>query len=145
MVVRPRQGIIAVALATAACSTPHLATPDSGVAVPDAWTETEQVAASVDLTTYWRLLDDPLLTDFVEQAIVNNNDLAQSAARLDQARAQESAANEELDSIADEITRLRAALEEATGRARAAKAARQAAERAVNLARREVSTEERVT
>jgi len=86
--VGPKQGIIAFALATAACSTPNLATPESGVAVPGAWADTEQAAASVDLTTYWRLLDDPLLTEFVEQAIVNNNDLAQSAARLDQARAQ---------------------------------------------------------
>jgi NodT family efflux transporter outer membrane factor (OMF) lipoprotein len=34
------------------------------------------------------LLDDPLLTEFVEAAIANNLDLAQSAARLGQARAQ---------------------------------------------------------
>jgi len=86
--VGPKQGIIALALATTACGTTNLAQPESGVPVPVAWAETEQAPASVDLTTYWRLLDDPLLTAFVEQAIASNNDLAQSAARLDQARAQ---------------------------------------------------------
>src|SRR5690606_14563809 len=36
----------------------------------------------------WHMLGDPLLAEFVEAAIVNNLDLAQSAARLEQARAQ---------------------------------------------------------
>jgi outer membrane protein TolC len=44
--------------------------------------------ASLDLATYWRQLDDPLLTEFVERRRRHNLDLAQSAARLEQARAQ---------------------------------------------------------
>jgi NodT family efflux transporter outer membrane factor (OMF) lipoprotein len=41
-----------------------------------------------DVAAYWTQLDDPLLTQFVEQALTSNLDLAQSAARLEQARAQ---------------------------------------------------------
>lgn len=41
---------------------------------------------AVDLTEYWQLLGDPLITDLVEAALVHNRDLAQSAARLDQSR-----------------------------------------------------------
>jgi len=80
--------IVALALTTAACATPNLAAPEAGIAVPEAWVETHVAPASLDLTEYWQLLDDPLLTQFVEAAIANNLDLAQSAARLDQARAQ---------------------------------------------------------
>ena len=83
-----KHGIVALALGTAACTTPQLATPESGIAVPDGWAETRAAPASLDLTAYWQLLDDPLLTQFVEAAIANNLDLAQSAARLEQARAQ---------------------------------------------------------
>ena len=83
-----RQGIVALALAATACTTPNLEAPEAGIAVPEAWVETRAPPASLDLTEYWRLLDDPLLTQFVEAAIAENLDLAQSAARLDQARAQ---------------------------------------------------------
>jgi hypothetical protein len=65
--------------------------------------------------------------------------LAKAQAELGVAQEKERGANEELDRIADEITRLRTALEDATQRARAARAARQAAERALALARREAS------
>jgi NodT family efflux transporter outer membrane factor (OMF) lipoprotein len=78
----------ALAMATAACATPRLAAPDAGIPVPAAWAETDAAPATLDLTAYWQLLDDPLLTEFVETAIANNLDLAQSAARLEQARAQ---------------------------------------------------------
>jgi NodT family efflux transporter outer membrane factor (OMF) lipoprotein len=88
MGLRTKYGIAALALATAACATPDLATPEAGIPVPDAWVETSVAPAALDLTAYWRLLDDPLLSEFVEAAIANNLDLAQSAARLDQARAQ---------------------------------------------------------
>jgi len=88
MVARTRHGVVALALATAACATPSLAPPEPGIAVPDTWAETRAAPVALDLTTYWRLLDDRLLTEFVEAAIVNNLDLVQSAARLDQARAQ---------------------------------------------------------
>jgi NodT family efflux transporter outer membrane factor (OMF) lipoprotein len=82
------RGIVAFALATGACTTPHLATPEAGVAVPEAWVESDVAPASLDLTEYWQLLDDPLLNEFVAAAIAENLDLAQSAARLEQARAQ---------------------------------------------------------
>ena len=83
-----RQGIVALALAATACTTPNLEAPEAGIAVPEAWVETRAPPASLDLTEYWRLLDDPLLTEFVEAALANNLDLAQSSARLEQARAQ---------------------------------------------------------
>jgi predicted component of type VI protein secretion system len=71
--------------------------------------------------------------------------IARAEADVAHTRAQESAANDELDRIASEITRLRAALDAATQRARSAKGARQAAERALNLARRDVPAEEQRT
>ena len=88
MTVWTRRAIVALALATTACATPNLATPEAGIAVPEAWVETEVAPATLDLAAYWRLLDDPLLSEFVEAAIANNLDLAQGAARLGQARAQ---------------------------------------------------------
>lgn len=83
-----RHGIAALALATAGCATPDLATPEAGIAVPSTWAETEVAPTSLDLTAYWRLLNDPLLSEFTELAVARNLDLAQSAARVDQARAQ---------------------------------------------------------
>ena len=84
-----RHGIAAIALlTTAACTTPQIATPAAGIPVPETWVESDVPPANLDLGSYWQLLDDPLLTEFVERSITNNLDLAQSAARLDQARAQ---------------------------------------------------------
>ena len=84
-----RHGIAGIALlTTAACATPNAATPDAGIPVPPTWVETDVAPASLELSAYWRLLDDPLLTEFVEASVVRNLDLAQAAARLDQARAQ---------------------------------------------------------
>ncbi|MGB3795756.1 MAG: efflux transporter outer membrane subunit [Alteraurantiacibacter sp.] len=73
--------------ALGACATPvvDIAPPD--IAVPADWQIADPAPVSTDLTEYWTLLGDPLLSDFVEQAIVDNRDLAQSAARLNQARA----------------------------------------------------------
>lgn len=58
------------------------------MAIPADWAESDPAPAELDLATYWRRLDDPLLTAFVEQAAAQNLDLAQSAARVRQARAQ---------------------------------------------------------
>ena len=69
------------------CTQALVAPPQAQVAVPLEWVETEVPPISTDLTTYWRLLDDALLTSLVEQAITANRDLAVSAARLDQSRA----------------------------------------------------------
>ncbi len=75
-------------VALAGCTTPQFAQPEAGLPVPEAWQETQVAPASLDLATYWRQLDDPLLTEFVEAAVAHNLDLAQSAARLGQANAQ---------------------------------------------------------
>ncbi|HEU4650727.1 MAG TPA: hypothetical protein VFS49_04870, partial [Croceibacterium sp.] len=53
-------------VALAGCATPQLAQPAAGVAVPADWQETRVAPASVVLATYGRMLDDPLLTEFVE-------------------------------------------------------------------------------
>ena len=83
-----RLGVVALTLATAGCATPRIAAPEAGIPVPETWSETQAAPATLDLVAYWQLLDDPLLSEFVETAIANNLDLAQSAARLGQARAQ---------------------------------------------------------
>jgi NodT family efflux transporter outer membrane factor (OMF) lipoprotein len=78
----------AVPWALAGCSTLTVAPPAHDIPVPATWVETDQAPVSLDVARYWRLLDDPLLTEFVESALANNLDIAQSAARLAQARAQ---------------------------------------------------------
>ena len=75
-------------LAAAGCARPDIAPADSGIPVPERWAETDTAPLSSDVGEYWKQLDDPLLTQFVEQALKNNLDLAQSAARLAQARTQ---------------------------------------------------------
>jgi NodT family efflux transporter outer membrane factor (OMF) lipoprotein len=75
-------------LGLAGCVRPAAVPPDAGLPVPAAWAESETAPLTSDVGAYWRQLGDPLLTQFVEQAIANNLDLAQSAARLEQARAQ---------------------------------------------------------
>jgi NodT family efflux transporter outer membrane factor (OMF) lipoprotein len=61
---------------------------NAGMAIPADWAESDPAITELDLTAYWRQLDDPLLTQFVEQAVAQNLDLVQSAARVAQARAQ---------------------------------------------------------
>jgi len=58
------------------------------MAVPAGWAESSVSPVDLELAQYWTMLGDPLLTEFVETAIAENLDLAQGAARLDQARAQ---------------------------------------------------------
>jgi NodT family efflux transporter outer membrane factor (OMF) lipoprotein len=84
----PCAGLLLVASALAGCATPRVALPDSHLEIPQQWQIAQASERSLDLASYWRLLDDPLLTEFVETAVANNLDLAQSAARLEQARAQ---------------------------------------------------------
>lgn len=87
---RLRDQLIALplALAAAGCATTHVAPANAGVPVPERWAETDAAPLAADVAAYWTQLDDPLLTQFVEQALANNLDLAQSAARVEQARAQ---------------------------------------------------------
>ena len=53
--------------------------------VPDTWSVTAAPDAE-DLTQWWRKFDDPVLGQLVEQAAAANLDVAQSVARLRQAR-----------------------------------------------------------
>jgi NodT family efflux transporter outer membrane factor (OMF) lipoprotein len=85
---RARWLALPLLLAVAGCVALDAAPPAAGIPVPERWAETETAPLTSDVSLYWRQLDDPLLTQFVEQAIANNLDLAQSAARLEQARAQ---------------------------------------------------------
>lgn len=55
--------------------------------VPPQWALVEPAPVDTALAAYWTLLDDPLITAYVEQAIANNRDLAASSARVAQARA----------------------------------------------------------
>jgi NodT family efflux transporter outer membrane factor (OMF) lipoprotein len=75
-------------LMLAGCAHGRVAVPQAGIPVPQSWAETSSPPISADVSRYWQQLGDPLLTQFVEQAIANNQDLAQSAARVAQARAQ---------------------------------------------------------
>jgi NodT family efflux transporter outer membrane factor (OMF) lipoprotein len=88
MPVWTRGSIGALALGLAACARPDLAPPEAGLPIPAQWAESAGAPVSLDLAQYWHLLDDPLLTQLVETALSNNQDLAQSAARLTQAQAQ---------------------------------------------------------
>ena len=77
-----------VTLTAAGCAQPQLAAPQTNLPVPTQWAESDPAPISVDIAEYWRLLNDPLLTELVEQAVAQNRNLAQSAARLDQAHSQ---------------------------------------------------------
>jgi len=85
--------VAAGSLMLGGCARPDIAPPEAGIAVPVEWQETDPAAVSLDVSNYWRQLNDPLVTEFVELAIVHNKDLAQSAARLEQARARLRGAN----------------------------------------------------
>jgi NodT family efflux transporter outer membrane factor (OMF) lipoprotein len=85
---RRRHALAAAGLLLASgCARPELAPPAAQIAVPADWSLAETATIEGDLDQYWRLLEDPLLTRLVEQAIAQNRDLASSIARLDQARA----------------------------------------------------------
>ncbi len=88
-IAKARRGLwVAVSLvAVSACATPNVDIAQPEVVVPAEWQIAQPAPVSTDLTQYWTMLGDPLLTGFVEQAIVENRDLAQSTARLEQARA----------------------------------------------------------
>ena len=79
---------IPLLLGLSACTTPMASPANGGLPVPDAWAEAGVGQVDLDIAQYWTMLGDPLLTGFVEQAVAENLDIAQSAARLAQARAQ---------------------------------------------------------
>ena len=77
-----------LALLAAGCATRQVSPAVPTVAIPADWAQADAAPVALDLATYWRQLNDPLVTELVEAALAENRDLAQSAARLDQARAQ---------------------------------------------------------
>lgn len=79
--------LVGAALSLSACATLRVEPPAPDVDVPADWALSEVVPVETDLSRYWTLLGDPLLTGFVTQAIAENRDLAVGLARLDQARA----------------------------------------------------------
>ena len=80
--------VLPLALLAAGCATPQVTPPESSLPIPADWAESDPAPIALDLSEYWVLLNDPLVTDLVEAALANNRDLAQSIARLDQSRAQ---------------------------------------------------------
>ncbi|MDG6077919.1 efflux transporter outer membrane subunit [Erythrobacter litoralis] len=58
----------------------------STVDIPAGWSQPSE-GSELPVGDYWTRFGDPLLTDFVEQAIVRNRDLAVAASRVAQARA----------------------------------------------------------
>jgi NodT family efflux transporter outer membrane factor (OMF) lipoprotein len=86
--VRARLLALPLLLAAAGCSRVDVTPPEAGIPVPEKWAESDAAAVSTDVSRYWTQLGDPLLAQFVEQAIARNQDLAQGAARVAQARAQ---------------------------------------------------------
>lgn len=65
---------------------PQIAAPPTFMGGPAVEAVTGQ-ATKVDLVTWWRSFDDPLLASLVERALVQNLDLQQASARVVQARA----------------------------------------------------------
>lgn len=61
--------------------------PEAEVAVPADWAVSEVPPVELEIARYWQRLNDPLITELVEQAIAENRDLAQALARVDQAQA----------------------------------------------------------
>jgi len=59
--------------------------PAANIAVPEQWNDSNS-ALETDIAQYWLALDDPLLAEFVDLAVSNNLDLAQSSSRLAQTR-----------------------------------------------------------
>jgi len=87
-----------LALLLSGCAVgPAYVEPD--VAPPPAFLEGQAVEAAtaggqaVDLVSWWRAFDDPLLARLVERALAQNLDLEQAAARVAQARASLRGAN----------------------------------------------------
>ena len=58
----------------------------SELGVPDAYSVPANSRSATDISAWWTGFDDPLLARIVEQARVNNLDIAQAVARLRQAR-----------------------------------------------------------
>lgn len=87
-----RQVTLATCLLTlGACTTIEVNAPDSGVRVPERFTQVEanpsSQAAQPDLARWWRAIPDPTLSALIEKGLVANADVRIAAARVREARA----------------------------------------------------------
>lgn len=63
------------------------ARPEPQIAVPDRWIGLANEPLAGDVARYWTVLGDPLIDQLVAQALTENRNMVQAAARLAQARA----------------------------------------------------------
>jgi len=78
--------LLVCALLLSACSlAPRYERPEQDI--PDAWRKVDLGTAPLN-TDWWTRFNDPVLTALVEEALKNNQDLAQSMARIESAAAQ---------------------------------------------------------
>ncbi|MBC7173019.1 MAG: TolC family protein, partial [Polyangiaceae bacterium] len=80
--------MLGLALAVAGCATSP-GHRDSSVGVPPRFSRVQQEDAygPGDVSGFWRRLEDPILSELVEEALVGSTDLRSARARLLQARA----------------------------------------------------------
>ncbi len=60
---------------------------EQAVPLPERWSFAESEGEQIELGSYWELLGDPLIDEFVAQARANNYDIAQAVAQLRAAEA----------------------------------------------------------
>jgi NodT family efflux transporter outer membrane factor (OMF) lipoprotein len=82
--------MLLAACALSGCAVgPNYRSPEPGaLGVPQAYGSAAAPAAPVDLTVWWKQLNDPLLTELIDKATAGNLDIAVSRSRLVQAREQ---------------------------------------------------------
>ncbi|HEV7733675.1 MAG TPA: efflux transporter outer membrane subunit [Candidatus Binatia bacterium] len=83
-----RSRVVLVGVVLAGCAVgPDYRTPE--MAVPDRWGEPTAAAPehATDLATWWRAFGDPMLDELVDAALAQNLTLAESIARIREARA----------------------------------------------------------
>jgi multidrug efflux system outer membrane protein len=79
--------LLSACLLSACTLGPDYRAPQSqALGVPPAYTQPVSSAAAGDLSSWWRQLNDPLLTELIARATTDNLDIAVSQARLRQAR-----------------------------------------------------------
>jgi outer membrane protein, multidrug efflux system len=83
---------LAIAALLAACAGPRPeAPPEAAVVAPAAWRDGANATGEIS-AEWWQSFGDPVLSKVVERALANNIDIAIAAARVEEARAQFSAA-----------------------------------------------------
>jgi NodT family efflux transporter outer membrane factor (OMF) lipoprotein len=79
--------LLAAAFVSGCAVGPNYSAPRAdALGVPSAYSLTAAPAAAVDLSAWWKQLNDPLLTDLIARATAGNLDIAVSETRLVQAR-----------------------------------------------------------